>query len=93
MNNNIEVNIITPVHSTQVLVRHATQEALVRTFQYNIQTAFRTYVSMLRSAATSDPELPTKLEIPDNEIAKVDYDTANRISIKMSESKKTAYGN
>ena len=51
---------------------------------------------MLRSAAKSDPsdaELPTKISILDNNIAKGDYDVGNKTPIEMLESEKTTYGN
>ena len=51
---------------------------------------------MLRASATSDPsdaEIPTKIEILDNKIARGDYELANDIPMEMLESEKTAYGN
>ena len=44
---------------------------------------------MLREAATADPsdaELPTKIAIMENEIAKGDYELSNEIPIEMSKS-------
>ena len=38
-------------------------------------------------------EIPIKIAIMDNRIAKGYYDLANKIPIDMSESEKTAYGN
>ena len=64
--------------------------------QSNIQEDCRAQARMLRSSATYDPsdaELPLKIAIMDNEIAKGDYDTANKIPIDMSESENTTYGN
>ena len=84
MNNKIKVNIIIPVHSTEVLVRRATREVLVRTIQYNIQVDFQEQACILRAVATADPsdaELRTKIAIMDNGISKGDYDTANVIPI------------
>ena len=51
---------------------------------------------MLRSEATADPsdaELPMKIAIMDNEIAKGDYELSNKIPIEMSQSDKTTYFN
>ena len=65
LNRKLQVNLVTPVHSTKVLVRHATREALVSPCQEK--------TSMIRAAATADPldtELPTKIEILDNKIFK-----------------------
>ena len=55
LKNNIEVNICTQIHSTEVFVRHVTQEALVCTSQSNIQAVRRAQAIMLRTAETSDP--------------------------------------
>ena len=84
------------MHSPQVLVRHATWEALVRTGQTNIQAARRAQSSMLRAAAASDPtdaELPMKIVILDNNIMKGDYELAKYTSIEMSDSENMMYGN
>ena len=86
LNRKVKVNLVTPFHSTEFLVMHATREALVRTGQSNIQAACRAQASILRAAATADPsdaELPTRIEILDNEIAKGDYDLSNEIPIDM----------
>ena len=48
LNSKIKRNIVTPVRSTQVLVSHTTQEALVRTDQSNIQAARRAQAIILR---------------------------------------------
>ena len=41
----------------------------------------------------SDPELPTKIAILDNKIAKGNYGLANEIPIEMSDSENMTYGN
>ena len=51
---------------------------------------------MLRAEATADPsdsEIPMKIAILYNEIAKGYYDIANKITVEMSESDDTSYGN
>ena len=78
------MNLVRPVHSTEVLASYVTQEALVRTCQSNIQEACRSQASMLRAAAIDDPSdanLPMKISILDNEIPKGDYDLSNEIPI------------
>ena len=73
LNRKIKVNLVTPVQSTEVLARHATQEELVHTGQSKLQAARKAQASMLRAAATADPsdaELTMKIKILDNEIAK-----------------------
>ena len=95
-NNNIKVNIVTPEHSTQVLVRHATQEALIHTGQSNIQSDCWTKSNILRKAVSAEPadtDLIMKIAILDNEISKGDYDLSNKITVEMLGSEKTAHGN
>ena len=73
LNNQIKLNIVTPVHWTEVLLRHTTGEALVPTGQSNIEEVRWAQASMLRKATTnnaSDVNLPTKIEILDNKITK-----------------------
>ena len=92
----MRVNIVTPVQSADILVRHATREALVCTVQYNIKKDLWSQSSKLREVATGDPSdavLPMKISMMENEIFKGDYDLSNDIPIDTSESEKTAYGN
>ena len=96
LNNKIKVNILTTFQSTEVLVKHATREALVCTGQSNIQEACWTQAIMLRAAETYDPsgaELPMKIETLDNKVSKGDYDIAKKTPIEILESDKTSYGN
>ena len=96
LKNKTSVNITAPVHSTQVLARHATWESLVQTGQTNIQASYRAKFIILRASDKFDPsyaELTIKLSILENEIAKCDYKLSNKIPIGMYGSEKTAYGN
>ena len=72
LNNKITVNIVKPVHSTRVLVRYATQEALFCMGQYKIQTAFWSQARMLREVAISDPS-DAKLPNGDSDSGQQDY--------------------
>ena len=88
LNRKLQVNLVMPVHSTKVLVRHATRKALVSPCQEKKST--------IRAAATADPldtELPTKIEILDNKIFKWYYYLTNKIPIEMSKSDNSSYGN
>ena len=79
-----------------IFVWTPSREALVRKVQSNFQASCWAQASMIRSEAAAEPsdtELPLKIAILDNYIAKGDYDLANEIPIEMSESEKTAYGN
>ena len=94
LNRKLKVNLIKPLHSTEVLVSHATHEALVRMCQSRIQSACRAQASMLRASATyypSNAELPMKIAILDNDISKGAYDLSKKIPIYISESKNSAY--
>ena len=96
MNRKIKVNLVKPVHSTEVLVRRATREALVCTGQSNIQAALWAQKSMLRASATANPsdaEIPTKIAIMYNEISKGYYNLATEITIEMLEPENNSYGN
>ena len=96
LNKNIKVNILTPVHLTEVLVRHFKREALVHTGQSIIQASRWAHANILLSAATAGPsytEIPKTVATMDNEITKGDYNLAKKISIEMPESDKTAYVN
>ena len=95
LNSKLKGNLVTPVHTTEFLLRHTTHEEMVRTVQSNVQAALRAYASMIRTTATSDPsdaELPMNLAILDHKITKGDYDLANEIPIDMSKSENTVYG-
>ena len=95
-NKKIKSNIFSQVHSNKVLVRQATQEALVRTGQSNIQAASRAQVSVLRAAAIADPwdaELPMNIALLDNDITKGNYEIANEIPIEILDSEKAEYRN
>ena len=92
----VKLNLVTPFHLTEVLVRHVTREALFRTVQSNIQVARRAQASMIRAAATAEPSdayLPMNISVMDNDIAKVYSDLVNDIYIYMLESEKNSYGN
>ena len=96
LSSKIKVNLITLVHSAEVLLRHATREALVHMGQYKIEASRRAQASMLKEASTAEPsdaEMAMKIATLDNKIAKGDYDLADKIPIYMSESEKTAYEN
>ena len=90
------MNITAPVCSPKVLVRHATGEALVCMVQSNIQLARQSQSSVLKAEYASDPsdaELPMKIAILDNKIAKSDYELANETPIDILDSEKMVYGN
>ena len=89
LNSKVKLNLVTPVQLTEVLERHTTREALVRTVKSNIQAACRSQAIMLRLVATayhSYAYLPMKIGLMDNEITRGYYELSNNIPIEMSES-------
>jgi hypothetical protein len=84
-----------PVHTPEVLARHAIQEQMVRTGEDNIQWARLSKRVILEAAAAlgADPDAPMQLAILDNEIAEGNYKQNNEVPIEMSDSEKTQYSN
>jgi hypothetical protein len=95
LQNKIPVMLTKPVHTLEILVRHANQEQMVHTRQQNIQQARLSKGAILEAAATLgvDPDAPMQLAILDNEIAEGDYKQNNEVPIKLSDSEKTQYNN
>jgi hypothetical protein len=84
-----------PVHTPEVLARHAIREQMVRTGEENLQRA-RLSKRVILEAATAlgtDPDAPMQLAILDNEIAEGNYKQNNEVPIEMSDSEKTQYSN
>ena len=69
LNRKNKINLFIPVHSTEVLVSHATWKTMLRTGQSNIQATRWAQAIMIRAAAIPDPsdaELPMKIAIMDS---------------------------
>ena len=74
----------------------ATLGALVRMIQTKIQGPFQPQSRIIKAedeSYPSDAELPMKIVILDNNIAKANYKLANEIPINMSNSENMDYGN
>jgi hypothetical protein len=95
LQNKIPVMLTKPVHTPEIVVRHAIQEQMVCTRQQNLQQARLSKQAILEAAAALgvDPDAPIQLAILDNEIAQGDYKQNNEVSIKLSDSEKTQYNN
>jgi hypothetical protein len=95
LQNKIPVILSEPVHTPEVLARHAICEQMVRTREENLQRACLSKRVILEAAATlgADPDAPMQLAILDNEIAKGNYEQNNEVPIKMLDSEKTQYSN
>jgi hypothetical protein len=95
LQNKIPVILSEPVHTLEVLARHAIQEQMVRTGEENLQRAHLLKQVILEAAATleADPDASMQLAILDNEIAEGNYKQNNEVPIEMSDSEKTQYSN
>jgi hypothetical protein len=97
LQNKIPVMLTEPVHTLEILARHAIGEQMVCTRQQNIQQARLSKQAILEAAATLgvDPDgtAPMQLVILDYEIAEGDYKQNNEVPIKLSDSEKTQYNN
>jgi hypothetical protein len=95
LQNKILVMLTEPVHTLEVLARHAIQEQMVCTRQQNIQQAHSSKRAILEAAAAVgvDPDAPMQLAILDNEIAEGDYKQNKKVPIELLDSEKTQYNN
>jgi hypothetical protein len=95
LQNKISVILSKPIHTPEVLDRHAICEQMVRTGEENLQQARLSKHIILEAAAAlgADPDAPMQLAILDNEIAEANYKQNNEVPIEMSDSEKTQYSN
>ena len=95
LQNKIRVTLPEPTHSNDVLTRHATREALIRTGQHNIRRARLIQQTMLEAAVTAgtDADAPMRLAILGNEIAEGEFELTQEVPIEMTDSEKTQYNN
>jgi hypothetical protein len=95
LQNKIPVILSEPVHTPEVLVRHAIHEQMVRTGEENLQWARLLKRVILEAAAAlgTDPDAPMQLAILDNQIAEGSYKQSNEVPIKMLDSGKMQYSN
>jgi hypothetical protein len=91
----IPVILLEPVHTPEVLARHAICEQMVRAREENLQRAQLLKRVILEAAAAlgADPDAPMQLAIFDNEIAEGNYKQNNEAPIEMLDSEKTQYSN
>jgi hypothetical protein len=95
LQNKIPVILSEPVHTPEVLARHAIHEQMVRTREENLQRARLSKRVILEAAAAlgTDPDAPMQLAVLDNQIAEGSYKQNNEVPIKMLDSEKTQYSN
>jgi hypothetical protein len=94
LQNKITVTLVEPVHTTEVLTRHAARELMTRTCQTNIQRARRAQESIQQAAvhAGTDPDAPMKLALLQNEIACA-FSANMDVPIELNDSEKTQFSN
>jgi hypothetical protein len=95
LQNKIPVILSEPIHTLEVLARHAICEQMVRTGEENLQWARLSKRVILEAAAAlgADPDAPMQLAILDNEIEEGNYKQNNEVPIEMSDSEKMQYSN
>jgi hypothetical protein len=95
LQNKISVVLSEPVHTPEVLARHAIREQMVRTGEENLQRARLSKRIILEAAATlgTDPDAPMQLAILDNQITEGSYKQNNEVPIEMLDSEKMQYSN
>jgi hypothetical protein len=93
--NKIPVILSEPVHTLEVLDRHAIHEQMVQTGEENLQLARLSKCVILEAAAAlgADPDAPMQLAILDNEIAEGNYKQNNEVPIEMLDLEKMQYSN
>jgi hypothetical protein len=93
LQNKIPVILSEPVHTLEVLARHAIQEQMVRTREDNLQWARLSKRVILEAVASlgANPDAPMQLAILDNEIAEGNYKQNNEVPIEMLDSEKPQY--
>jgi hypothetical protein len=81
-----------PVHTLEVLARHAIQEQMVQTREEILQRARLSKRVILEASVElgADPDAPMQLAILDIEIAEGNYKQNNEV---LSDSEKTQYSN
>ena len=95
LENKATVTLPEPTHTAEVLARHTTREAMVRTGQTNLQQARRVRETLLNQAVVdgTDAEAPMDLAYLQNEIAQAEFEMAQDVAIEMTDQEKTRYSN
>ena len=79
------------------MVRHITQEVMVRSGQLNIQASREVQRATLQADIDSggqvDPDTPLKLALLQNDIAQGDFDAQETVPVQLTDNEKTVYSN
>jgi hypothetical protein len=91
--NKTPVNLVEPVHTDDIVMRHGVREQMIRSGQLNIQQARKAQHTILQAevAAGLDVDAPMKLAIIQNEIAQGQFTANIEVPVKLTDSEKTQF--
>jgi hypothetical protein len=95
LQNKINVILVEPVHTDDVLLKHILRETMIRNSQMNIQRARKSQETILEEAVQGglDMEAPMKLALLQNEIAQGEFSAKVEVPIVLNDSQKTQFSN
>jgi hypothetical protein len=94
LQNKVTVTLAEPVHTAEVLTRHAVRELMIRTGQSNIQRARRVQQAILQTAVDAgEADAAMKLAVLENEIASGEYNASMEVPVELNDSEKTHFNN
>jgi hypothetical protein len=92
--NKINVDIIEPVHSAELLRKHGLRKSMIRSGKLNIQRARQAQEIIFKATVdANDPDAPMKLAILQNEIAQGEFSSSNEVAIELNDSEKMQFSN
>jgi hypothetical protein len=95
LQNKINVILVEPVHTDDVLLKHSLRETIMRNGQMNIQRARKARETILETAVQGglDMDAPMKLALLQNEIAQGEFSENVEVPIVLNYSQKTHFSN
>jgi hypothetical protein len=95
LQNKINVVLIEPVQTNDVLMRYSVTKIMIRTGQLNIQRAHQAQETILKASllAGIDLDAPMKLAILQNEIFQGELSANIEIPVDLNDSEKTHFSN
>jgi hypothetical protein len=95
LQNKINVILVEPVHTDDVLLKHSLRETMIRNGQMNIQRARKSQETILEAAVLTglDMEAPMKLTLLQNKIAQGGFSANIEFSIVLNDSHNPQFSN
>jgi hypothetical protein len=95
LQNKINVILVEPVHTDDVLLKNSLRETMIRNGHMNIQRARKSQETILEVAVQGglDMEAPMKLALLQNEIAQGEFSANVEVPIVLNDSQKTRFSN